>query len=238
MVGESVARVYAPPPDRGLEIVHEDDSLIVVVKPAGLLSVPGRGQAHQDCMASRVQQRYADALVVHRLDMDTSGLLLMARGLQAQRSLSAAFAQREVHKVYLAVVHGRPQAEQGDVRLPLATDWPNRPRQQVCWHHGKAAWTRYQVLQTSPDGAMSLMRLEPVTGRSHQLRVHMLALGHPIVGDPLYGPALPATASTRAGGEMRLHAQRLSLTHPLSGQSRAWESGPSWQNVPFCLPAS
>lgn len=183
-----------------MKIVHADDRLVVVDKPAGLLSVPGRTEA--DCASARVQQRYADALVVHRLDQATSGLLLFARGAAAQRELSAAFAQRLVDKTYIAVVAGHLQGE-GLIDLPLAADWPNRPRQQVDLAHGKPSQTRWRVL--GHEGPHTRVALAPLTGRSHQLRVHMASLGHAIVGDALYATPDIAAASSR----LLLHASEL-----------------------------
>ncbi|HKX44758.1 MAG TPA: pseudouridine synthase, partial [Burkholderiaceae bacterium] len=162
-------------------VVHADEHCIVALKPSGLLAVPGRGDAGRDCLAERVRDRYADALVVHRLDMATSGLMLFARDLEAQRRLSGAFERREVRKRYLAVVAGRVAAREGEIALPLAADWPNRPRQKVDHQHGRTALTRYRVLEAdAAPGARrddtTRLELEPVTGRSHQLRVHLCAI--------------------------------------------------------------
>ncbi len=200
------------------EVVYIDDSLIVVNKPAGLPSVPGRAVGLQDCMASRVLSLAADALVVHRLDMATSGLLLFARGKAMQRKLSHAFAQREVGKGYVAVVAGQVAHEAGEVDLPLITDWPDRPRQKVDFETGKPSLTRYRVLSRSQDDTR--LALEPLTGRSHQLRVHLLALGHPILGDTLYAPPEVLARSPR----LLLHAQSLSLPHPVSGATLQFDS--------------
>jgi len=200
------------------ELVYLDDALLVVNKPAGLPSVPGRAEGLQDCMASRVQAIAADALVVHRLDMATSGLLVFARGKVAQRQLSLAFAQREVGKLYVAVVAGQVAQDSGEIDLPLITDWPNRPRQKVDFETGKPSVTRYRVLSRSAHDTR--VALEPLTGRSHQLRVHLLALGHPIVGDALYAPPEVLARATR----LLLHAQSLSLAHPLSGATLQFDS--------------
>lgn len=187
---------------RRARIVHVDDRLVVIDKPAGLLSVPGRTEP--DCASAQVQAAYADALIVHRLDQATSGLLLFARGPEAQRALSADFAERRVHKVYIAVVAGALAGE-GLIDLPLAADWPNRPRQQVDPARGKPSQTRWRAL--GAQGAGTRVALEPITGRSHQLRVHLAALGHPILGDPLYAPPDIAAASPR----LLLHASELRL---------------------------
>jgi len=208
---------YVPPPDTGLEVLHVDEAMLVVNKPAGLLSVPGRGEDRQDCLAWRVQQRFADALIVHRLDMATSGLLVMGRGAAMQRALSMAFEQRATDKRYEAVVHGLVAQDAGEIDLPLITDWPNRPRQMVCFGRGKPSLTRYRVIARDEASHCTRVSLEPVTGRSHQLRVHLLALGHPIVGDELYAPASDAP-------RMMLHACALSLSHPVSGCSMDWRS--------------
>jgi tRNA pseudouridine32 synthase/23S rRNA pseudouridine746 synthase len=188
-----------------VNIVHVDERLVVVDKPSGLLSVPGRGPDKQDCASSRVQAIYPDALIVHRLDQATSGLLVLARGPDWQRALSREFAERRVAKRYVAVVQGRMEAAGWQlVDLPLCSDWPNRPRQQVDRLHGKPALTRWRVLQPEEPGRTRI-ELEPVTGRTHQLRVHMAALGHPICGDLLYGPAEPSAE------RLLLHAAELSL---------------------------
>lgn len=208
---------YLPPPHTGLDIVYADDSFLVLDKPSGLLSVPGRGELFHDSLASRVQLEYPQALVVHRLDMQTSGLMVMALGAPMQRALSDLFQARQVHKRYGAVVSGLVQEDSGEVNLPLITDWPNRPRQKVDHDAGKPALTRWRVVQRAPDQGpegTTRVELEPVTGRSHQLRVHMMAIGHAIVGDPLY-----ARAEVRAqAGRLLLHAAALTLPHPVSGQ--------------------
>lgn len=206
----------------GFALLFVDDSLLVVNKPAGMLSVPGRGADLQDCMAARVQAEVPDALVVHRLDMATSGLLVFARGKAAQRRLSHAFAQREVEKRYVAVVAGRVLADAGEIDLPLITDWPNRPRQKVDLSVGKPSVTRYRVIRRA-DGDTRL-ELEPVTGRSHQLRVHLLALGHPILGDALYAPADVVASAER----LMLHARSLAFAHPVHGEMLSFDS-----EVPF-----
>lgn len=183
-----------------MRVLHADDRLVVIDKPAGLLSVPGRSEP--DCASARVQALHPDALVVHRLDQATSGLLLFARGLQAQRELSADFAERRVGKVYVAVVAGRLDGE-GLIDLPLAADWPNRPRQQVDLARGKPSQTRWRAL--AHEGGHTRVALEPLTGRSHQLRVHLAHLGHAILGDTLYASADIAAARPR----LLLHASEL-----------------------------
>lgn len=204
--------IYCPPPDSGLDVVFADEALLVLNKPAGLLSVPGRGDARQDCLLSRAARHYGDAMIVHRLDMATSGLMALARGAAMQRAVSMLFQDRLVDKRYVALVHGLLAQDDGEVDLPLITDWPNRPMQMVCRQRGKPSLTRYRVLSRDPGLRQTRVELEPVTGRSHQLRVHMLALGHPIVGDPLYGDQALQSAWPR----LMLHACELALPHPVS----------------------
>ena len=210
----------------GLDCVHADAHLLVVEKPAGLLSVPGRGAGKQDCVSARVSRAYPDALVVHRLDMATSGLLLMARGAAMQRQLSRDFAQRSIGKRYTAVVAGRlegPAAAPDGwalIDLPLAADWPNRPRQVVDPARGKPSQTRWRVLAYDGGTDSTRLELEPITGRSHQLRVHLQSLGHPILGDCLYAPPGVQARSPR----LLLHASTLQLTHPATGELLAWSS--------------
>ncbi len=204
--------------------MHEDLHCLVLDKPAGLLCVPGRGADKQDCLSARAQALYPDALVVHRLDMATSGLWLMARGGQMQRRLNEAFARRAVSKRYLAVVAGElaPPAHGGwgEIDLPLAADWPNRPRRVVDRMGGKPSLTRWRVLGPGVLPDTTRVELEPVTGRSHQLRVHLQALGHPIAGDALYAPAAVAASAPR----LLLHASELRLAHPDDGTPRHWHS--------------
>jgi len=191
--------------------------MLVAEKPAGLLSVPGRLPENKDCLITRLQTAYPDALTVHRLDMATSGLMVFARGAEAHRTLSKAFAERQVSKRYIAVVAGELTGE-GEVDLPLITDWPNRPRQMVDHDIGKPSLTRWRALE-SGEGR-SRVELEPVTGRSHQLRVHMMAIGHPILGDVFYAPSEIEALSPR----LLLHAARLSLRHPLRGEMMDFHS--------------
>ena len=206
-------------PSAGFKLVYADESLLVLDKPSGLLAVPGRGEDKQDCLSRRVQSRYPEALVVHRLDMATSGLMLLARSRAVQRTLSIAFAAREVHKRYEAVVQGRlvmpPQAEDGwaVINLPISLDWPSRPLRVIDHLLGKPSTTRWQVVAYDPINDSTRLLLEPVTGRSHQLRVHLQALGHPILGDALYAPAEIQAAAPR----LLLHAQQLRLMHPVTG---------------------
>jgi tRNA pseudouridine32 synthase/23S rRNA pseudouridine746 synthase len=203
-------------------VLYSDAHMLVAEKPAGLLSVPGRLPENKDCLITRLQTDYPDALTVHRLDMATSGLMVFARGTEVHRALSKAFAARQVSKRYIAVVAGAVAADEGEVDLPLITDWPNRPRQMVDHAIGKPSLTRYRVL--SREAAMTRVELEPVTGRSHQLRVHMMALGHPIVGDVFYAPPEVQLLSPR----LLLHACRLELPHPVSGKTMTFGSQPQF----------
>jgi tRNA pseudouridine32 synthase/23S rRNA pseudouridine746 synthase len=198
--------------------LHLDDTLVVVDKPAGLPSVPGRPAELHDCMAARVQALVPDALVVHRLDMATSGLLLFARGKAAQRRLGEAFARRDVAKGYVAVVAGEMDDDEGEIDLPLIADWPNRPLQKVDHTTGKPSLTRYRVI--GREAGRTRVALTPLTGRSHQLRVHLQALGHPIVGDALY--ALPEIAAQSP--RLLLHAHTLAFAHPAGGEALSFES--------------
>ncbi|MEM9844377.1 MAG: RluA family pseudouridine synthase [Pseudomonadota bacterium] len=211
---------YAPPPTP-LEVLHEDHELLVVNKPEGLLSVPGKGPALADCLLSRVQQAFPTALLVHRLDRDTSGVMVFGLTPHAQRHLGLQFEKRRVRKSYLARVAGALTPKEGEVDLPLAVDWPNRPRQKVCHETGRAAQTNWRV-QRYDDGE-TRVHLMPLTGRSHQLRVHMLALGHPILGDPLYNPD-----SVAVHNRMMLHAQELRLRHPDGGTGMRFRAAASF----------
>ena len=207
--------LYIPSRYDGLDLIYRDESLIVANKPAGLLAVPGRGADKQDCLSSRVQAEFPDVLIVHRLDMATSGLLLFARGAEMQRRLSHLFRERAIQKRYVAVVAGRLEAPSGEVDLPLICDWPNRPRQKVDHLLGKRSLTRYSLLTGNAD--ISRVELEPITGRTHQLRVHLAAIGHPIIGDALYG---------KEAERLLLHASALSLVHPLSNEPLSLASEP------------
>lgn len=203
-------------------LIHLDDDLLVVEKPAGLLSVPARGADRQDCLAARVQALHPDALIVHRLDAATSGLVLFARSLEMLRRMSLAFEQRTVGKEYVAIVEGHVAQNEGEIDLPLCEDAANRPRQIVDPVHGRRALTRYRVLARLGEGVEACTRvaLKPVTGRAHQLRVHLLALGHPILGDPLYAP--PASVARFA--RMHLHATRIAFIHPRTRVPLQFES--------------
>ena len=199
------------PPSSPLDVIHEDHELLVVNKPSGLLSVPGRGEHLADCLLKRVQDAFPQALLVHRLDRDTSGLIAFALSPHAQRRLSRQFEERKVKKTYVARVWGRLEPKVGTVDLPLIVDWPNRPRQMVDHENGKPAVTDWRVLKASDTE--SRVRLMPKTGRSHQLRVHMLALGHPILGDPFY-----ADGQALNFPRLMLHSEELRIGHPDGGE--------------------
>jgi tRNA pseudouridine32 synthase/23S rRNA pseudouridine746 synthase len=211
-------------------VLYEDAHLLAFDKPAGLLAVPGRGADKQDCLASRVQAIYPEARVVHRLDMATSGVMLMARGEAMQRVLSQAFAAGGVRKRYVAVVTGRPRESAQDVRaaqgwsriaLPIAADWPRRPLRVIDAQHGKPSETLWRIAR--PEGAHATrLDLQPLTGRTHQLRVHLQAIGHPILGDALYAPPEVQALSPR----LLLHACALAFTHPATGETLTVESPP------------
>jgi len=224
----SLRPIHTPP--HGLDLIYRDDSLLVVNKPAGLLAVPGRGVDKQDCLSARIQQEYPDALIVHRLDMATSGLLVFARGTGMQRRLSQMFREREVEKRYVAVVAGKLEPATGEVDLPIVADWPNRPLRKIDAELGKPSLTRYRVLgygPSIPQGErgfeITRVELEPVTGRTHQLRVHMAAIGHPILGDALYGGEVSGGA-----GRLLLHARMLGFAHPLNAELLALVCEPSF----------
>ncbi len=202
---------YSPPQDP-LVILHEDTQVLLVDKPAGLLSVPGKGEHLADCLLARVQMAFPDALLVHRLDRDTSGVMIFALTPYAQRHLGLQFEKRMTKKTYVARVWGTPSEKIGTVDLPLIVDWPNRPLQMVCYETGKSAQTDWRVIKNEGDTAR--VRLTPHTGRSHQLRVHMLSLGHPILGDPFY-----ATGPARDFPRLMLHSEELRFNHPEGGRS-------------------
>ena len=207
---------YNPPMDP-LDVLHEDGHIIVVNKPSGLLSVPGRGEHLADCLLTRVQAAFPDALLVHRLDRDTSGVMVFALTAHAQRNLSMQFEKRSTKKTYVARVSGEIAEKTGTVDLPLIVDWPNRPLQKVCHETGKPAVTDWRVLKVG--GGETRVHLFPKTGRSHQLRVHMLALGHVILGDPLY-----AAGEALDHPRLMLHSEELRLNHPESGKGLSFRA--------------
>ncbi|GGW55852.1 RluA family pseudouridine synthase [Alishewanella tabrizica] len=201
---------YQPPLTPYLEVIYQDHDIVILNKPSGLLSVPGKAAAHFDCLQYRVQRVWPTAVVVHRLDMATSGVMVMALNKEAQRQLNRQFQLRQTAKRYIARVAGQINAAVGSIELPLICDWPNRPKQKVCFEHGKPSLTHFTVL--SRDLTETRVALEPVTGRSHQLRVHLQFIGHPILGDKFY-----ADARAKPAERLQLHAQQLSLFHPSQG---------------------
>jgi tRNA pseudouridine32 synthase/23S rRNA pseudouridine746 synthase len=207
---------YAPP-DTPLVVLHQDHEILVVDKPPGLLSVPGKGEHLADCLLARIQAPFPEALLVHRLDRDTSGVMVFALTPNAQRHLGLPFEKRQVKKVYVARLWGRLEPGTGTVDLPLIVDWPNRPRQMVDHERGRPATTDWRVVRH--EQGTTRVRLYPKTGRSHQLRVHMKEIGHPILGDPFYaeGPA-------RDAPRLMLHAESLRLRHPDGGRGMAFSS--------------
>jgi len=202
--------VYRPPTDPWLSHLHVDDDLIVLDKPSGLLTVSGKAEGLEDCLAARAEGEWPGARIVHRLDMDTSGVIVLARNAAAHRHLGMQFEKRQTRKSYVARVAGRMAEDEGLVDLPLRCDWENRPLQMVCHEEGRAAQTNWIVTAREEDATR--VELMPVTGRSHQLRVHMLTLGHPILGDPFYG-------DRESAPRLQLHAETLYLRHPTGG---AW----------------
>lgn len=207
---------------RDLRVLYRDTRLIAVAKPSGLLSVPGRGPEKQDCVFARLRRDNPDALIVHRLDQGTSGVLLFARDPEALRRLSWLFESRQVGKRYVALIRGRPAEAHGAIDLPLRTDWERRPRQIVDHLAGKPALTRYSLVAYDARTGLGRVLLSPQTGRTHQLRVHLAALGTPIVGDPLYGTEEERIAGLRSpppadAPRLMLHAEELSLMHPFTG---------------------
>lgn len=207
---------YAPPQEP-LCVLHDDHEILVVDKPAGLLSVPGKGPDLADCLLSRVQEAFPTALLVHRLDRDTSGVMVFGLSPHAQRHLGLQFEKRRAKKTYVARVAGRLEPRRGTIDLPLIVDWPNRPRQKVCRQTGKPAETDWRVLRYGAQE--SRVRLFPRTGRSHQLRVHMLSLGHPILGDALYAPG---TAPDYP--RLMLHSEELRVRHPDGGRGMSFRA--------------
>jgi len=213
-----------------LNVVFVDDHLAILDKPSGLLSVPGRGEDKQDCLISRAQTQWPEALTVHRLDMATSGLMVIARSPDMQRKLSQAFELREVSKTYEAVVSGVLQTNKAsiaddwqNIQIPLLIDWPNRPKSKVDWEHGKPSHTQWRVMSSDLENA-TRVALKPITGRTHQLRLHMMAIGHAILGDALYASPEIQAKSNR----LLLHARDLQFKHPVTAKWMAFES-----KVPF-----
>lgn len=219
--------IYTPPRDPFLEILYDDDAIVVVNKPSGLLSVPGRDPRYQDSILSRVRESAPEAQAAHRLDMATSGIMVVPKNSRVSGILGKQFQKRSTLKIYYAWVYGVPESPEGVIKLPLITDITNRPYQIVDFAHGREAITQYAVIHTEADKGRSLIRLHPLTGRSHQLRVHMKEIGHPILGDPLYAPEDIRDLAPH----LMLHAWSLTFYHPVSNQKMTFRHDP-----PFSVP--
>ncbi|MCO7249559.1 bifunctional tRNA pseudouridine(32) synthase/23S rRNA pseudouridine(746) synthase RluA [Pseudoalteromonas sp. Ps84H-4] len=213
---------YNPPMTPYLSIVYQDDDLLIVNKPSGLLTVPGKDPKHADCLIARINRVFPTAKIVHRLDMATSGIICLAMHKEAHRNLSIQFQDRKTAKRYIARVFGKLEQETGSVDLPLICDWPNRPKQMVDHDNGKPSLTHFKVLEYEQN--VTRVELTPITGRSHQLRVHMLSLGHPILGDKLYAHPEAFAMAPR----LQLHAEMLTLAHPASGETLVFEAAPEF----------
>lgn len=213
---------YNPPMTPYLSIVYQDDDLLIVNKPSGLLTVPGKDPKHADCLIARVNRVFPNAKIVHRLDMATSGIICLAMHKEAHRNLSIQFQDRKTAKRYVARIFGKLEQQTGSVDLPLICDWPNRPKQMVDHDKGKPSLTHFKVLEH--EAQATRVELTPITGRSHQLRVHMLSLGHPILGDRLYAHSEALALAPR----LQLHAEMLSLTHPASDEKMVFEAAPEF----------
>ncbi|MDC3188517.1 bifunctional tRNA pseudouridine(32) synthase/23S rRNA pseudouridine(746) synthase RluA [Pseudoalteromonas elyakovii] len=213
---------YNPPMTPYLSIVYQDDDLLIVNKPSGLLTVPGKDPKHADCLIARINRVFPTAKIVHRLDMATSGIICLAMHKEAHRNLSIQFQDRKTAKRYIARVFDKLEQETGSVDLPLICDWPNRPKQMVDHDNGKPSLTHFKVLEYEQNATR--VELTPITGRSHQLRVHMLSLGHPILGDKLYAHPEAFAMAPR----LQLHAEMLTLAHPASGETLIFEAAPEF----------
>lgn len=217
---------YTPPTEPWLDVVYQDNHILVLNKPSGLLSVPGNRPEYLDSAMTRVQQKYGFTEPAHRLDMATSGILLFALSKAAEKELKRQFREREPKKHYIAIVYGKlgeQIGEKGVMDFPLICDWENRPRQKICYERGKKAMTHYEVLAHYPNNT-TRVKLTPITGRSHQLRVHCLALGHPIIGDKFYANPLAKSLAPR----LYLHAESLTITHPISGEPMTFQAAPDF----------
>jgi len=200
------------PPDTSLSVLHHDAHILILSKPSGLLTVPGKPAAHADCLEVRARKKFPTATIVHRLDMDTSGILVMAMTAQAHRHIGLQFERRKTEKTYIARVWGQVAENEGTIVAPIITDWPNRPRQMIDFEKGRHAETKWEVIER--EDSATRVKLRPHTGRSHQLRVHMLSLGHPILGDNIYAP----DDAFKAAPRLQLHSETLTLHHPDGGE--------------------
>jgi len=211
-----------PHSNEEIRILYEDSDLLLVRKPDLLLTIPGRHPLNKDCLITRLQKQYPTATIVHRLDLDTSGIMVIPLNRAAHAHISRQFQRREVHKCYHAVVYGPVQPDSGEVDLPIACDWERRPRQMICYQRGKPSLTRFEVLERSEDRTRMLLR--PVTGRSHQLRIHMRELGHPILGCDMYAHEKALAMAPR----LMLHATSLQISHPATGKPLRGECPPDF----------
>jgi len=219
---ETAPPYLVPHSQEEIRILYEDDDLLLVRKPDLLLSIPGRHPLNKDCLVTRLQQRYPSASIVHRLDLDTSGIMVIPLNKPAHAHISRQFQERRVEKSYLAIVYGLPARDSGEINLPIASDWANRPRQMICHERGRSALTRFEVLERGVDRTRVL--LKPVTGRSHQLRIHMRELGHPILGCDMYAHPQALEMASR----LMLHAYTLAFEHPRTGQWLTGECPPDF----------
>jgi tRNA pseudouridine32 synthase / 23S rRNA pseudouridine746 synthase len=206
--------------DRPVEILYRDEDLLLVDKPDLLLSIPGRNPLNSDCVISRIREDFPSASVVHRLDLDTSGIMAIPLNKPTHSHISRQFQERKVEKSYHAVVFGLLEEDEGKIELPIATDWDNRPKQIICEERGKSALTHYQVLERFPESNRTRLLLKPVTGRSHQLRIHLASIGHPILGCDMYAHEEALGMTKR----LMLHAHTLAFTHPTTSDWLAAEA--------------
>ncbi|HSG59915.1 MAG TPA: pseudouridine synthase [Pseudomonadales bacterium] len=221
-VAEQAQPYIVPPCYRDVRILYQDEALLLVEKPDLLLSVPGRLPENKDCMITRVQQHFPTATVVHRLDLDTSGIMIVPLCREAHAELSRQFQRRSIGKTYTAVLWGLLEKDEGIIELPIACDWLNRPKQKICYEHGKHAFTEYRVISRDEKNFSTRVTLHPVTGRSHQLRIHSRELGHPILGCDMYAHPQALQAAPR----LMLHATEIRFTHPLNGTMVVGYSSP------------
>lgn len=210
--------VYTPP-EGELEIIHKDEEILVLSKPSGLLCVPGRKPEHQDSLELRVKEQFPELRIIHRLDMDTSGIVIMAMNPESHRNIGLQFERRKTKKTYIARIWGHPEDDEGEIDQPLICDWPNRPIQKIDLTRGKSAITKWQVLERE-EGGLTRIALNPITGRTHQLRVHMAEMGHPILGDDFYAHEKALKAADR----LQLHAYKLTVHHPSDGRLITFEA--------------
>lgn len=221
-VADQVRPYIVPPCHREVRILYQDDALLLVDKPDLLLSVPGRLEENKDCMITRVQRQFPTATVVHRLDLDTSGIMIVPLCREAHAELSRQFQRRAIDKTYTAVLWGLLEEDEGSIDLPIACDWENRPRQKICYENGKQSFTEYRVISRDENTFSTRVTLHPVTGRSHQLRIHSRELGHPILGCDMYAH----TEAFKAAPRLMLHATQIRFAHPLTGVEVVGYSSP------------